>query len=150
MAAAYIWENNLTQSLTWRFGDPKICAWYYYMQAFLRGDYNAGLSLARLLRYSQTINSKNLSENFESNKALAYNAYTVMSDKVPEAKYNKAIMIYKGEGTLSNPLKSIELLDEMLKDTWRHKIDQKHFLPLYMTKYYYFLLEFIDDITNLF
>ena len=49
LAAAYIWEHDMTQSLTWKFGHYSLCAFIYNMQSFFLKDEEAGVRAARSL-----------------------------------------------------------------------------------------------------
>ncbi|CAI2387601.1 unnamed protein product [Moneuplotes crassus] len=134
LAAAYIWEHNLTQNLTCRLGHHSLCSFVYNMHSFFLGDKFAGLRATRVIT---SLNTKiNVSENAQIKaNELYFQILEHLSEDIPEAKFNKASLI-----VATSPDKIDEaddIWDSMIYDSWNGKIDIKNLAPAVLSKLYH-------------
>ena len=120
-AAAFMWENNLTQSLTWRLGPHNICASYYHFQLYLKGAQS-------MLKISRII-----SKFTSPTSPLVHKIYKHLSNTEPEAEIR---LLYQFP---SNPQTLHSSLSSCISKSLSNQIDIKHLLPWSLLKLYYTL-----------
>ena len=131
-SAGYIWSKNLTKSLTCNLGHHKLCAAYYYMQACIRKDEEAWISL------SNTVYSLEKEGFFKDETVkhfslgFSYLSVSFVSKSSNHATFNEALFYYEGDGIIQNKTKAFEILDKLYEKAKEGDYDL--FLPVLLAK----------------
>jgi len=115
------------------------------MQSFFFGDGEAGVRAARSLMnlpYIEDINKTFSLDILHLSEKLAYEMFDHLSENHPEAKYNKAMMIFDTQPETTD--EAYKILDSMILESWNGDIDEKNFAPAASMKYYHLINSFFE------